>query len=115
MPPLPRPEGHRARRAALLAQVPGLELVEVPDREICCGSAGTYNIEQPAIGRARSGQPKAAAIASTRPDVVALGNIGCMVQIRAHLGLAGAAVPVMHTIEVLDRAYRGEPLSGQRS
>jgi glycolate oxidase iron-sulfur subunit len=93
----------------LLAQIPGLELVEVPDREICCGSAGTYNIEQPATAAAL-GATKAAAIASVRPDVVALGNIGCMVQIRAHLGGIGAAIPVMHTVEVLDRAYRRESL-----
>jgi glycolate oxidase iron-sulfur subunit len=89
----------------LLAQIPGLELVEVPDREICCGSAGTYNIEQPATATAL-GATKAAAIASVGPDVVALGNVGCMIQIRAHLGGIGAAIPVMHTVEVLDRAYR---------
>jgi glycolate oxidase iron-sulfur subunit len=94
----------------LLAQVPGLELVEIPDREICCGSAGTYNIEQPTTAAAL-GVRKATGIASVRPDVVALGNIGCMMQIRAHLGGIGAAIPVMHTIEILDRAYRGEPLT----
>ncbi len=93
----------------LLAQIPGLELVEVPDREICCGSAGTYNIEHPTTATAL-GAMKAAAIASVTPEVVALGNIGCMVQIRAHLGGIGAAIPVMHTVEVLDRAYRGVPL-----
>jgi glycolate oxidase iron-sulfur subunit len=89
----------------LLAQIPGLELVAVRDREICCGSAGTYNIEQPATATAL-GATKAAAIASVGPDVVALGNVGCMIQIRAHLGGIGAAIPVMHTVEVLDRAYR---------
>jgi len=94
----------------LLAQVPGLELLEVPDREICCGSAGTYNIEQPTTAAAL-GERKATGIASVRPDVVALGNVGCMIQIRAHLGGIGAAIPVMHTVEVLDRAYRGAPLS----
>jgi glycolate oxidase iron-sulfur subunit len=94
----------------LLAQIPGLELLEVPDREICCGSAGTYNIEQPATAAAL-GASKAAAIASVRPDVVALGNVGCMIQIRAHLGGIGADIPVMHTVEVLDRAYRRVSLS----
>ena len=94
----------------LLGQIEGLELLEIPDGEICCGSAGTYNIEQPAIA-GTLGAAKAAAIASARPDVVALGNVGCMVQIRAQLELAGTPLPVLHTVEILDRAYRGLPLA----
>lgn len=93
----------------LLAQVEGVELLEVPDGEICCGSAGTYNIEHPAVASAL-GAAKASSITSVRPDVVALGNVGCLVQIRAHLEKLGTPIPVLHTVEVLDRAYRGVPL-----
>jgi glycolate oxidase iron-sulfur subunit len=93
----------------LLAQVGGLELLEVPDGEICCGSAGTYNIEHPAVAAAL-GTAKASSIMSVRPDVLALGNVGCLVQIRAHLERLGTPIPVLHTVEVLDRAYRGVPL-----
>ncbi len=93
----------------LLAQIGGLELLEVPDGEICCGSAGTYNIEHPAIAGAL-GEAKASSIMGVRPDVLALGNVGCLVQIRAHLEKRGTPIPVLHTVEVLDRAYRGVPL-----
>ncbi len=93
----------------LLAQVEGVELLEVPDGEVCCGSAGTYNIEHPAVAGAL-GAAKATSIMSVRPDVLALGNVGCLVQIRAHLEKLGTQIPVMHTVEVLDRAYRGVPL-----
>lgn len=93
----------------LLAQVEGLELLEVPDGEICCGSAGTYNIEHPAVASAL-GTAKATSIASVRPDVVALGNVGCLVQVRAYLEKLSTPIPVLHTVEVLDRAYRGMPL-----
>jgi glycolate oxidase iron-sulfur subunit len=95
----------------LLRMVDGLELLEVPDGEICCGSAGTYNIEHPAVASAL-GTAKASAITSVRPDVVALGNVGCMVQIRAHLEKTGAPIPVLHTVEILDRAYCGVGLPG---
>jgi glycolate oxidase iron-sulfur subunit len=94
----------------LLAKVDGLELLEVPDGEICCGSAGTYNIEHPAVASAL-GRAKATSITSVRPDLVALGNVGCLVQIRAHLEKLGAPIPVLHTVEVIDRAYRGVSLS----
>ena len=94
----------------LLRQIPGLELCEIPDGEICCGSAGTYNIEQPQIANTL-GTSKAKHIASLGVDVVAMGNIGCMVQIRNHLAKLKpdkVAIPVLHTVQLLDRAYRNE-------
>ncbi len=71
----------------LLASIAGLELVELRDGERCCGSAGTYNIDQPDIA-ASLGRKKAAAVRNTECDIVATGNIGCMVQIRKHLSNA---------------------------
>jgi glycolate oxidase iron-sulfur subunit len=88
----------------LLRAVPGLTLVEINEGEICCGSAGTYNIEQPEIA-GRLGERKAVNIARTGAEAVIAGNIGCMVQIRTHLQALGGPLPVYHTMELLDRAY----------
>jgi glycolate oxidase iron-sulfur subunit len=93
----------------LLNTVPNLELLEVPNGEICCGSAGTYNIEQPETA-ATLGQQKAESIAATGAVAVATGNIGCMTQIETHLGRLKQPIRVWHTMQILDRCYRGESL-----
>ena len=74
----------------------------IPDEwELCCSSAGTYNLER-SDAAAELGRRKAANLRATRADVVAAGNIGCLSQIRQHLDL-----PVRHTVQILDRAYAG--------
>jgi glycolate oxidase iron-sulfur subunit len=79
----------------------GFVVKDVPESHLCCGSAGTYNILQPELaGRLRD--RKVANIASIKPDMIAAGNIGCMVQIAS-----GTSVPVVHTIELLDWATGG--------
>jgi glycolate oxidase iron-sulfur subunit len=79
----------------------GFVVKDVPESHLCCGSAGTYNILQPDIaGRLRD--RKVANIAMVRPDMIAAGNIGCMLQIAG-----GTSVPVVHTIELLDWATGG--------
>lgn len=79
----------------------GFVVKDVPESHLCCGSAGTYNILQPELaGRLRD--RKVANIASLKPDMIAAGNIGCMVQIAS-----GTSVPVVHTIELLDWATGG--------
>jgi glycolate oxidase iron-sulfur subunit len=79
----------------------GFVVKDVPESHLCCGSAGTYNILQPDIA-SRLRDRKVANIATVKPDMIAAGNIGCMVQI------AGATtVPVVHTIELLDWATGG--------
>lgn len=102
-------QGVRQQPRELLAAVGNLELVEIPESDICCGSAGTYNIEQPQAA-AELGQKKATAIVSTDTQVVATGNIGCMTQINTHLIHLNHHIPVMHTMQILDRAYRGIPI-----
>jgi glycolate oxidase iron-sulfur subunit len=92
---------------ALLRQIDGVSVVEIADADMCCGSAGTYNIDQPDIAGAL-GERKAHAILATGAQAVAAGNIGCIVQIRAHLERLGRPIPVRHTMEVLDAAYLGE-------
>lgn len=99
----------RAQPRELLSSVEGLEVIEIPDGEICCGSAGTYNIEQPETA-AQLGSQKASAILSTGAQAVAMGNIGCMTQIESHLARQGKPLPVLHTMQILDACYRGEPV-----
>jgi glycolate oxidase iron-sulfur subunit len=85
---------------ALIAAA-GFEAVDIPEGHLCCGSAGTYNLLQPELaGRLRA--RKLANIASTRPDLVATGNIGCIVQLRT-----GSPAPIVHTVELLDWATGG--------
>jgi glycolate oxidase iron-sulfur subunit len=79
----------------------GFVVKDVPESHLCCGSAGTYNILQPDIA-SRLRDRKVANIAKVKPDMIAAGNIGCMVQIAG-----GTTVPVVHTIELLDWATGG--------
>jgi glycolate oxidase iron-sulfur subunit len=85
----------------------GFVVKDVPESHLCCGSAGTYNILQPDIA-SRLRDRKIANIATVKPDMIAAGNIGCMVQIAG-----GTSVPVVHTIELLDWATGGpKPQAG---
>ena len=79
----------------------GFVVKDVPEGHLCCGSAGTYNILQPALA-VRLRDRKVANIERLRPDVIAAGNIGCIMQIAA-----GTAIPVVHTVELLDWATGG--------
>jgi len=79
----------------------GFVVKDIPESHLCCGSAGTYNLLQPDIAN-RLRDRKVANIASIKPDIIAAGNIGCMVQIAG-----GTDVPVVHTIELLDWATGG--------
>ncbi len=98
-------QGVRSAPRRLLARVPGLEIVSLVDSDTCCGSAGTYNIEQPEIANSL-GERKASAIMDTRAQVVATGNIGCLVQLDKHLSKRTDRVTILHTVQVIDRAYR---------
>lgn len=99
----------RAEPRQLLKSIPGLELLEIPEGELCCGSAGTYNLEQPEIAAAL-GERKARHILATGAELVVTGNIGCFTQIQTHLRKLGRAIPVLHTLELLDRAYTQSPI-----
>lgn len=84
----------------LLKQV-GFEVVEPADSHLCCGSAGTYNLLQPVISAELKAR-KVKTLEATAPDIIAAGNIGCMMQIGS-----GTGVPVVHTVELLDWATGG--------
>lgn len=99
-------QGVTAAPRELLRAVPNLEVLEIKEVELCCGSAGMYNFEQPETANAL-GERKARHILDSGAQAVVSGNIGCLVQIRTHLANLDNSLPVWHTIEVLDRAYRG--------
>jgi glycolate oxidase iron-sulfur subunit len=101
----------------LLERIPGLRVVEPPEQDICCGSAGIYNVTQP--GAARDlGDRKARNVLLTEPEAYASANPGCLVQVSQALGRAGARLPALHPIELLDASLRGvgkaELLAGAR-
>jgi glycolate oxidase iron-sulfur subunit len=108
-------QGVRAQPRAVLRTIPGLELIEVAEPELCCGSAGIYNLVQPDAA-AELGARKAANIASIRPDIVVTANPGCLLQIRRHLnpGDGTLAPPLLHPVQLLDASIRGvSPASDQ--
>ncbi len=94
-------QGIREQPRALLRAIPGVELVEPAEWELCCGSAGIYNLVQPAAAD-ELGRRKAANLAATGAEVVAAANPGCVLQIGAYLDL-----PVVHPVVLLDRAMTG--------
>ena len=100
-------QGVRDAPRRLLRQVAGLTLVESAEADLCCGSAGLYNLEHPGTA-ATLGRRKAEALAATGASVVATGNIGCLTQIETHLESGPARPVVRHTIEILDSAYSAE-------
>jgi glycolate dehydrogenase iron-sulfur subunit len=99
-------QGVRRPPRDLLRSIPGLELVEPAEWELCCGSAGIYNVMQPEAAE-QLGRRKADNLLATGAQVIAAANPGCTMQIGAHLD--GHAIPVVHPIELLDRSLRGAP------
>jgi glycolate oxidase iron-sulfur subunit len=94
----------------LLCSIPGLTLVEIPDGDQCCGSAGTYNLFEPHSAR-EIGLRKADNVLSTGAPVLASGNPGCSLQIGALLRERGVELEIVHPVELLDRAIAAEPQS----
>jgi glycolate oxidase iron-sulfur subunit len=96
-------QGVRAQPRELLRAIPGLELVEPADWELCCGSAGIYNLVKPEPA-AELGERKARNLLDTGAEAVAAANPGCALQITAHTGRLGRALPVYHPMELLARS-----------
>jgi len=101
-------QGIRDEPRAALRSIPGLELAEPAEQAICCGSAGIYNLVQPAAAT-ELGDRKAGHVAATGADVYASANPGCLVQVSAALRRAGRPLPAVHPIELVDASIRGEP------
>jgi glycolate oxidase iron-sulfur subunit len=94
----------RAQPRALLAAIPGLDVVPLEEADWCCGSAGTYNVTQPDLARAIL-ERKVANIVRTGADTVVTANPGCLMQIQSGLRQAGSNVRVVHLLDLLDEAY----------
>jgi glycolate oxidase iron-sulfur subunit len=91
---------------AVLSSIPGLTLVPLAGADECCGSAGIYNLLEPALAREVLA-PKLASIAATGAPLVVTGNPGCLMHIGAGLMAAGAPVRVVHLVDLLDASYAG--------
>ncbi|MEQ1851580.1 MAG: (Fe-S)-binding protein, partial [Chthoniobacteraceae bacterium] len=100
-------QGVREEPRTLLRAIPRAEILDLPEPHLCCGSAGTYNIDQPEIA-ANLGASRARTIVETGAAVVATGNIGCLTQLRLHLTRQNAPIPVRHTMQILRDAYAGK-------
>jgi glycolate oxidase iron-sulfur subunit len=105
-------QGVREQPRALLRTIPGLELVEVAAWEICCGSAGVYNLLQPEAAR-DLGRRKAEQVLASGAEVVATGNPGCALQLAAHLRRLGRPLPVVHPVELVGLSIAGRGFPGR--
>lgn len=94
----------------LLRQIPGLKLKEPIDAALCCGSAGVYNIFQPEVAD-ELGQQKVDNLTKTGAQLIASANVGCTLQLNKHLQLQRKTVPILHPMQLLDYAIRGEKVS----
>ncbi|GAC1582823.1 MAG: heterodisulfide reductase-related iron-sulfur binding cluster [Candidatus Velthaea sp.] len=99
----------RLQPRALLAGIPELELLEIPQGDQCCGSAGTYNLFEPEAAR-EIGERKVDNVMSVMPELLASANPGCTLQIQSLLQKRGAELPAAHPIEILDASIAGRSL-----
>jgi glycolate oxidase iron-sulfur subunit len=99
--------GQKIRRQPrdVLAQIPGLRMVDLPESDWCCGSAGIYNLTQPEMAD-RLLRRKVRNVLATSAEAVVTANPGCILQIQAGLRAQGRELPVLHLVEILDKAYR---------
>lgn len=104
----------RAQPRELLQRIPGLQLVELPEADVCCGSAGSYNLLEPAMS-GRLLERKVSNIQKTGATCVVAANPGCAMQIQAGLRRHGLAIRVVHPVELLDEAYEACGAGGQES
>ena len=102
-------QGVRLQPRAVLSRIPDLELVDLKESDVCCGSAGIYNLVAPQAAD-DLGNRKAANVVTSGAELLTAGNGGCLLQIQAALRRAGHPLPVVHPVELLDAAIRGLPV-----
>lgn len=102
-------QGIRQQPRALLAAIPGVELLEVPDADQCCGSAGVYNLLEPQSAR-EIGKRKAHNILQLQPELLVSANPGCTLQIQSQLRDGGVELRAAHPMQLLDASIRNVPL-----
>jgi len=103
-------QGVRVQPRALLAGIPGLEVREIADPEICCGSAGVWNVLNPGPA-AELGDRKAADVLATGAQLLVTANPGCLMQVAAAVRRLGGEIALAHTARVLDASIRGLPVA----
>jgi glycolate oxidase iron-sulfur subunit len=101
-------QGLPAAWRPMLERIPGLRVVEPAEQDLCCGSAGIYNVTQPDAAR-DLGDRKAAHVLATGAEALASANPGCLVQLAQALGRAGSPLPALHPVELLDASISGTP------
>jgi glycolate oxidase iron-sulfur subunit len=94
----------------LLKQIPGLELRDLPETELCCGAAGTYNLTEPEMA-GRLTRRKLDNVLSTGAEVLVTANAGCILQIAREARSRGEKLRVLHPVDLLDLSYRGKQIS----
>ncbi len=99
-------QGIRRQPRAALRTIPGLDVRDIAESEICCGSAGTYNLTNPEPAQ-QLGRRKVENIVATGPDLIATGNAGCLLQLRRYLAERGETLPLYHPIQLIDFSIRG--------
>jgi glycolate oxidase iron-sulfur subunit len=99
-------QGIKQEPRRVLRHIEGLELREIAEGELCCGSAGIYNLLEPETA-AELGERKARNVLASGADLVATANPGCLLQVRASLQRLGHGMPLAHPIELLDASQRG--------
>ena len=102
-------QGVRSQPRQLLASIPGMTVVPLAENDLCCGSAGIFNLVQPAMA-SELGSRKAARIRESGADAVVTSNPGCILQIGAAGRASGHTTPVFHIVEVLDASIQGRGL-----
>ena len=95
----------RLQPRKVLRSIPGIEVVDIPEADICCGSAGIYNLIEPQPAN-QLGERKARSILSMHPDVIATANPGCLLQINSALQRLGEHIPTLHPVELVDASIR---------
>jgi glycolate oxidase iron-sulfur subunit len=103
-------QGVRQPPRDLLRSIPELQLLPIAEQDICCGSAGIYNLVEPGTAR-ELGDRKVGYIDATRPDLIATANPGCMLQMAAAATRKGRSWPIRHPIEILDASIRGTDIT----
>jgi glycolate oxidase iron-sulfur subunit len=98
----------RTQPRAVLGKIPGLQIVEPAEAALCCGSAGIYNLVRPGPAR-ELGERKVRNVLATKPDIVASGNPGCLLQLQSGLKASGSELAVVHIVELVDASIRGLP------
>ena len=97
-------QGIREAPRRLLAAIPGLELVDLPESDVCCGAAGTYNLTQPELA-GTLGRRKIENVVATGAEIVVAANAGCLLQIGKEARQRSLAAWIAHPFDVLARAY----------